>query len=227
MSTASKRYSDQPHREDLQNGDRMTQSEFHRIYETMPPEFRAELIGGIVHVPSPLKLPHAVCHPHLAAVLVAYKGNTPGVQVGDNGSVILSDQDEVQPDLFLRVLPDFGGQSTTSPDEYLVGAPELVAEIANSTRSIDLHSKKERYALAGVVEYVVVCLRPLQIQWFCLQDKTAIELGTDGIYRSIVFPGLWIDPNALFQSNYLQLMDVLNQGLRSPEYLAFKEMLLD
>ena len=36
--------------EELHNGDHMTQPEFHRIYQRMPKEFKAELIGGIVYL---------------------------------------------------------------------------------------------------------------------------------------------------------------------------------
>ena len=40
---------------DLHTGDRMTREEFHRIYQQMPEDFEAELIGGTVYVGSPLK----------------------------------------------------------------------------------------------------------------------------------------------------------------------------
>ena len=42
----------------LHSGDRLSREEFHRIYEQMPEDFKAELIGGIVYVASPMRLPH-------------------------------------------------------------------------------------------------------------------------------------------------------------------------
>jgi Uma2 family endonuclease len=129
--------------DDLQSGDRMMRNEFHRIYETMHEDFRAELVGGVVFASPPLKVEHSDHHMPVVAVLFAYEGNTPGVQTGDNATVLLSDTSEVQPDAFMRIRPEFGGQSRTSKENYVEGAPELVVEIANSTRALDLHSKQE------------------------------------------------------------------------------------
>jgi hypothetical protein len=90
----------------LENGDRLTQAEFHRRYEASPDDVKAELIGGIVHMPSPLRLPHATHHPELSGLLWLYKAATPGVEVLDNATTILSDISEPQPDLALRVRPE-------------------------------------------------------------------------------------------------------------------------
>src|SRR5438105_47337 len=108
---------------ELHSGDRMTREEFHEIYSRMPESFKAELIGGIVYVASPLRLPHSTRHPFLSAVFTAYAGNTTGVEVADNATVLLGDTAEPQPDLFLRILPEHGGQSRTSSDEYADGPP--------------------------------------------------------------------------------------------------------
>jgi hypothetical protein len=43
----------------LENGDQLDQKTFHARYEAMPEDCRAELIGGIVYMPSPQKLPTA------------------------------------------------------------------------------------------------------------------------------------------------------------------------
>src|SRR5947209_11403966 len=94
---------------EMYNGDRMTQPEFHRIYEQMPENFRAELVGGIVYVASPLGIAHANNHLPLGSLLFTYESATPGVQSGDNATIVLGKHDEPQPDLYLRVLPEFGG----------------------------------------------------------------------------------------------------------------------
>ena len=54
---------------ELQNGDRMTRAEFHRLYERLPEDFKAELIGGVVYVASPLKRKHATQHQALSTAL--------------------------------------------------------------------------------------------------------------------------------------------------------------
>lgn len=211
MSTAS----------ELQTGDRMTREEFHRIYEQAPEDFRAELIGGIVYVSSPLKLAHGESHLLLGSVFAAYQGSTPGVQCGDNTTILLGDEGEPQPDLFLRVLPEFGGQSDTTEDDYVRGAPELIAEIAVSSRSIDLHAKRDDYARYGVREYLVLCPREEKLRWFDPQNDRERDPDDDGIYRIGAFPGLWIDGAAVLARDHSRLMAVLQNGLDSPEHVKF------
>lgn len=55
---------------ELQTGDRMTADEFMRVYEQTPEDFKAELIGGIVYVASPLKRRHGTMHPALGTVFL-------------------------------------------------------------------------------------------------------------------------------------------------------------
>src|SRR5579884_1907993 len=141
MATVPKRIAPPAPPPELHSGDHMTREEFHRIYEQMPPNFRAELIGGIVYVSSPLSRPHGINHTPLTTLFCTYELSTPGVEAGDNVTVLLSEEGEVQPDLYLRILPECGGQSRTTRDEYIGGAPELVAEVAHSRRAIDLHTK--------------------------------------------------------------------------------------
>src|SRR3954451_17851091 len=43
----------------LENGDQLDQKTFHARYQAMPEDCRAELIGGIVYMPSPQKVPHS------------------------------------------------------------------------------------------------------------------------------------------------------------------------
>jgi hypothetical protein len=45
--------------------------------------------------------------------------------------------------------------------------------------------------------------------------------GPDGIYRSEVFPGLWLDPAALLRHDGPRVLEVLRQGLATPEHGAF------
>lgn len=213
----------------LHNGDAMTQEEFHDAYESMPEDYRAELIGGIVFEPSPLGLEHGYADSRFAYLLEHYAARTIGVRCALNASVIMSDEDEVQPDVLLRIEPEYGGQSRnknakTINAHYLKGTPELAAEIAHSSRAIDLHLKKERYLLAGVGEYVVVCLEPAKVYWF---DRSGKEVRPDrkGIFKSKILPGLWIDFKALFDLDYDSSMAALNQGMQTKEYVDFVERL--
>ncbi|HEX5273105.1 MAG TPA: Uma2 family endonuclease [Gemmataceae bacterium] len=206
---------------ELENGDRMTQPEFHRLYEQAPEGFCAELIGGIVYVSSPLKRRHGTSHPALTTVFFAYQGHTPGVECGDNTTVQLGEESEPQPDLYLRVLAENGGQSRTTEDDYIAGPPELVAEIAQSSRAIDLHAKLLDYARYGVREYLVVCLREQQLRWFDLPADKELRLDPDGICRVRAFPGLWVHAKGLFAKDYARLMATLQEGLATPGHAAF------
>ncbi len=206
---------------DLRSGDKMKREEFHDIYRMMPEEFRAELVGGIVYVSSPLKKRHGKFHLQMAAILAAYEAQTRGVEACDNTTVFLSDDDEVQPDLFLRILPECGGQSGDTQDEYVTGPPEFVIEISHSSRSMDLHIKRDRYAKNGVREYIVVCLQPPEVKWFDLSTSQSLEINPDGILRSRIFPGLWIHVDGLFDLNYEQVMSTLDDGINSLDHNEF------
>ncbi len=206
---------------EMHTGDRMTREEFHRIYEQMPDDFHAELIGGIVYVASPLKLPHGTNHLPLGSLFFAYEGSTPGVESGDNTTVLLGEEGEPQPDLFLRVLPEFGGQSQTTADEYVLGAPELIAEIAFSSRAIDLHAKRHDYTRYGVLEYLVLCLRERQLRRFDLRADQELTPDADGVFRVRAFPGLWVHGAALLARDHSRLMATLDQGLATPEHAEF------
>src|SRR5260370_1277798 len=88
---------------DLHTGDRMTQEEFHRLYERMPEGFKAELIGGIVYVASALRRDHGSHHVLLSAIFAGYGGPLAGVECCDNTTVLLGKKGEPQPDLLMRI----------------------------------------------------------------------------------------------------------------------------
>lgn len=207
----------------LEAGDHLDQATFHARYEAMPLDFRAELLEGIVYMPSPMKLPHGTHQLKLSGWLDQYEVATPGTCGGSGLTVILVPESEPQPDGCLVVLPEKGGQVRITDDEYLAGAPELVAEIASSTESYDLHAKKRVYEKAGVREYLVVALRQQQVFWFTLREGRFHEQppDADGLYRSQVFPGLWLDPAALLRLDGARLQQVSREGLASAEHAAF------
>lgn len=211
----------------LENGDRMDQKTFHERYLAMPEHIQAELIGGIVYMASPQKLPHGRSWSLGTALLGLYEEATPGVQSVINTTNIMGPESEPQPDCGLFIEPDKGGQVRITEDEYLEGAPEWLLEVSATTESIDLHQKKADYEKAGVREYVVVALRSKKVFWFVRRQGKFREMepDADGIYRSKVFPGLWLDPAALLEKKVRRLLKVLRQGLASPEHQAFVKKL--
>jgi hypothetical protein len=94
---------------------------------------------------------------------------------------------------------------------------------ALSTASYDLHSKKTAYEKAGVQEYLVVAVRQARVFWFRLREGAFVRSAdsADGIFRSDVFPGLWLDADALLRLDGRRLLDVGRRGTASPEHTAF------
>ncbi len=212
----------------LADGQRLDQAEFMRRYELTPPGFTAELIGGIVHVASPLSRPHGRGSIDISAWLGVYYARTPGTEGLDNATTLMDDAGVPQPDSQLRILPEYGGQSRDEGD-YVAGAPELVAETARSSRKVDLGGKRDDYERAGVQEYIVVALDAKEVHWHVRRDDKLVRIDpdADGIYRSAVFPGLWLDAAALLRKDLAGVLAVLDRGLATPEHAAFVARLAD
>ena len=208
----------------LENGDRLTRAEFERRYDAMPHLKKAELIEGEVYMPSPVRQrQHSHPHTRLVFWLASYETDTPGVEAGDNGSVRLDLDNEPQPDAFLIIQPERGGQARISEDDYIEGAPELVAEVASSSASYDLGKKLNVYRRSGVREYVVWRVLDREVDWFVNREGRFERMppSADGILRSTVFPGLWLDPAALVRGEKASVKANLEQGLHSPEHADF------
>ncbi len=211
----------------LVNGDHLDRKTFHERYEAMPPGVRAELIGGIVFMSSPLKRKHGRSGARLMHWLGEYEDATPGTEALENTTHKLDDQAEPQPDGCLIIIPECGGQVWEDEDGYINGAPEWIGEISDSSESIDKNRKKLDYERAGVREYMVAALRSQEVFWFIRRRGKFRTLPpeADGIIRSEIFPGLWLDPTAFLEQDIKRVMAVLRQGLASPEHKAFAEKL--
>jgi Uma2 family endonuclease len=202
-------------------GDRMDQPTFHAIYEQMPDDIKAELIGGVVYVPAALRVDHGDVHANVIAWLIQYKASTPGTRVLDNATHELGKDSEPQPDASLLIV---GGQTSVTPKGYVRGAPELVVEVVNSTRAYDLHAKKDDYEKYGVREYLALLIRERRAVWFVRGDGgDFVELPqpADGIFRSPLFAGLWLDVKAIFDGDSRRVLDTVTAGVASPEHAAF------
>ncbi|ABW30413.1 Uma2 family endonuclease [Acaryochloris marina] len=212
----------------LENGDRLSRSEFERRYQAMPQLRKAELIEGVVYnMSSPLRIKsHGEPHGDVIAWLGTYKALTPGTVMGVEPTVRLDPDNEPQPDVVLFVP---GQQARIGEDDYIEGAPELVIEIAASSVAIDLHDKKRAYRRNGVQEYIVWRTLEAQLDWFVLNEDEYVSLGTDkqGVFHSQVFPGLWLDGTALLAGDMAQVLAVLQQGLGTVEHQDFVGQVLN
>lgn len=210
----------------LESGDRLSRDEFERRYGQCPHIKKAELIEGVVYVASPVRIRyHAQPHSDLIFWAKTYCLATPGVMMGNDGTVRLDAKNETQPDIFLRYQE--GGQSRISDDDYIEGAPELIAEIAASSASYDLHDKKDVYCRCGVKEYLVWVVPEQIFHWFRLDHQIYVCQPPDqqGIIQSSTFPGLWLNIPALLSGEMLQVLETLQAGLNSPEHQRFVQRL--
>jgi Uma2 family endonuclease len=220
MSTAA-RYPEGDGLPLLANGDRMGQAEFHRRYQAEPGDLKFELVGGIVYQASPLRWPHAIYHEELGFALGLYPRGTPGVELGHDATAILGPESEPRPDLTLRIPAEYGGRSHLDSDGYVTGPPELLAEVAYSSRSLDMNQKRQDYEGAGVQEYLVLLVEEQQLHWFHFPSGGVIRPGRAGISRSRVLPGLWLSGGALLARDSARLAEVVQSGLASRAQAAF------
>src|SRR6185436_13214934 len=113
-------------------GERMSREEFLRRWDALPGLKNAELIEGTVYVPSPVSADHGEVEMPLAAWLKLYAWATPGCKPGHNATWLILGS-APQPDLYLAILPEYGGLSSFD-GKYRSGAPELAIEICVSSR---------------------------------------------------------------------------------------------
>ena len=213
----------------LENGDRLTREEFERRYAARTDIKKAELIEGVVYMPSPVRFAgHGEPHSWVLTWLGIYCAFTPGVRVADNATIRLDSDNEPQPDALLRIDPQAGGRSRLSEDDYVEGAPELIVEIAGSSAARDLHDKLRAYLRNGVQEYLVWRVDEEELGWFALKDgdyePLAPEAGSD-VIRSQVFPGLQLAVDALLAGNVARVLTVLQEGIETPQHAEFVERL--
>jgi Uma2 family endonuclease len=211
----------------LEPGDHLTPEEFERRYDAMPHLKKAELIEGVVYMSSPVKHDS---HGNPQFNLISWGGifvfATPGIQGGDNGSLKLDNKNMPQPDVYLLISPNHGGQARID-EGYVVGAPDWIGEVAATTASYDLHVKLEVYRRNGVREYVIWRVLDREIDWFVLRGGKyeRLALSAEGIYQSEALPGLWLDPQALIAEDLPKLQAIVQRGLATPEHQQFVERL--
>lgn len=206
----------------LQAGDRLTRDEFERRYRASPGVEKAELLEGVVYMPSPVRTFHGRSHALLATWLGTYQRHTPGTGVYVDTTLRLDQDNEPQPDLMLRI-EGARGTSRVDDEGYVVGPPELAVEIAASSVSYDLHAKLHVYRRAGVQEYLVLRVEDRQVDWFALRagEYRCSTAGSDGSLRSARFPGLWLDTTALLRNDAAALHGLLVAGVTTREHADF------
>lgn len=218
----------------LRNGDHLTRAEFHRRYEAMGGNVRAELIEGIVYIwsspnmPSPVSLDfHGTPHLDVGTWVGVYCSRTPGLIRGSDSTLFIDGTNEPQPDVLLGIPASAGGRTklvTRNGKRYVEGAPDLVIEVAASTASIDLNAKLAAYQRNGAGEYLVVLTEEQrEVRWMALVDDRfePIAPDSDGLLKSRLFPGLWLDPAALLAGDLPKLLAAIDRGCATDAHREF------
>lgn len=205
----------------LENGDCLSRAEFERRYQAHPEIIKAELIEGIVYMASPVRARrHGRPHGRIITWLGLYMEATPGIDLLDNSTLRLDLDNEPQPDVSMWIE---GGNAFIDEDDYLHGAPELLVEIAASSAAIDLGAKFQAYRRNGVTEYLVLLPYEQEVRWFSFANGETLQIqpDADSVLRSRVFPGLHLQPTLFWQGDLGGVLNVLRQGLATPEHAAF------
>ena len=218
----------------LHNGDHLTREQFHRRYEAMGEGVRAELIEGIVYLEtagmaSPVSLDfHGTPHFDVGGWLFHYCMSTPGLLRGSDSSVFIDGINEPQPDVLLGIPESAGGQTQLvrrGEKQYVGSAPELVIEVSASTAAIDLNAKLHAYERNGVQEYLTVLTEQgPEARWMSLNNGRFEPIPpdpADGLLKSRVFPGLWLDADALLAGDLARLVAALERGCATDDHAAF------
>jgi len=210
---------------ELVTGMKLTLEEFLIRWEAIPELKKAELIDGVVYVPSPVSIEHDNRDLKIHGWLDRFAEETPGCDCGSNGTWKMLGQSP-QPDSYLRILESHGG---TSPDKtkYHEGAPELAIEICVSSSKLEFGPKLALFERAGVLEYMTVEPETKRVVWRALVDGSyqTMEPDADCILRSRCFPGLWLDTSAYWAGDRKQMTRTLKAGLATPEHAQFVEEL--
>jgi len=212
----------------LENGLRLTASEFLDRYEAMPEVKKAELIDGIVYMASPVRADqHGDPDALVQTCLGLYRLSTPGLGHVLNSTLRLGADDVPQPDGLLYILPEWGGRARLDRKGYLIGPVELVVEIAASSASIDARDKLDSYRRAGVQEYLLWRTEDEAVDWWFLREDEYVPLPEEagGVLRSQALPGLWLHRESLLARDAASLARTVHAGLASPEHAAFVERL--
>ena len=211
----------------LVDGERMDRPTFEARFDATPGLKFAELIEGVVRFPVPASFRKcSEARFDLIGWCAYYTAYTPGLKGSAHGHIRFDEQNILQPTATVFVNPVLGGQVRISADDYLEGVPEWILEVGFDSLA-RICQKLGVYQDHGVREVLIAHLAKQSFYRFGAQDGRfeLLETSCEGILRSEVYPGLWLDPVAMLTGNMPRVFEVVRQGLASPEHAAFVEQL--
>ncbi|MCC6590562.1 MAG: Uma2 family endonuclease [Bryobacterales bacterium] len=197
----------------LISGMKMSREEFMRRWDASPDIKHAELIDGEVYVASPVSVDHSLLDGFAGFWLHTYAAAASTCIVGHSETWLMLESSP-QPDLSLYFKPEYGGKFALR-NNYRQGTPDLVVEVCVTSTEYDFGPKLALYQRAGVSEYITLEQLHSRITWRVLRDGSyqPLKPADDGIYRSEVFPGLWLDASAIWHGDYRRIREVVDSGV--------------
>lgn len=206
-------------------GDHMSLDEFLDRWNRMPDLKFAELTDGAVYLPLPVSKDHGFYDSRIQAFCGYYAMRTLGTESGTNGNWLVPSDAAPQPDCAISIAPEYGGRCTVG-EGLAAGVPEMVSEICHSSRAYNLGPKLALYQSAGVNGHLAVLVEERRFEWRMLVNGSYQLLDSDAnVYRSRIFPGLWINEFAFWKDDSETLLKTLEQGLATREHQTFVESL--
>lgn len=197
------------------HGDRMSREEFLDRWDREPWLKKAELIEGSVYLPLRPSESHAVCEGLTCFWLGYYAGLAPGCRHLSNATWLMTRHSVPQPDQSLCQIGP--GARSRVENGLRSGVPELAVEVCDSRRSYDLGVKLRMYGTAGVPEYLALIIEQRRIEWRVLEggQYRMLKRHRDGMLRSRIFPGLWLDIEAFWREDRGGLRAAVDRGVPS------------
>lgn len=192
--------------------ERMGVEEFFR---DAPEDQKAELIDGVMIMPSPPLTIHEQLFSFLFRLLGGYTEELElGEILGSRTAVALDANNAPEPDI-LFVSAD---RRHIIQEKGVMGAPDLVIEILSAgTVRYDRGTKFDAYERAGVRElWLIDPYGPTGTEFYCLEGGRFQPFisDADGILRSAAVSGFWIDVNWLWpQDRFISVSQALTQIL--------------
>ena len=213
----------------LRDGDRLDREEFHRRYEAMGEGAWAELIDSVVHLDRvPGDYTSGRTRATLSGWIGSYRLHTPNLQAAIHLTTFVDTRNVFQPAVSL--MRSDTARQRLGKDGYLRGSPDFACEVREGGDGcVDLNAKRLAYEQAGLGELLVVLLdKPWRVRWLSLVHGAFADVHpdpADGLFKSRVFPGLWLDVDALFADDLQRLSAAVERGCATPEHAAFVERL--
>ncbi len=170
-------------------GDRMTDDEF---FQFAPADRKAELIGGILVMPSPAYDPHEDRQGFLLTILRTFvRHKQLGIVRGSHTAVHLQTGENYEPDVLFVAAE----RANIVRREGVFGAPDLVIELLSpGTANYDWGVKRRVYAQSGVRELWLIDPNGLDGSAFFQRDESGLKEVSfqDNVLRSLAVPGFYL-----------------------------------